>query len=340
MTMVAIRKVFAPLTLTISVTACSVGAGSHARLTRLSGALAGSPSASPASTLPKSEDLYLGLTPVNLAMYGQQLSSLRAVAESVAARFEIHSIQPADVGRTFVWDVAGGTYTSSTRSDAPAGAIRVLLYRIDQNTDWPRSPLTEIGTIDLYPRNQVIGGSAEAPRMRYVVSGVSPDRTIYADFTAVEGGPRCACARLAGWVSNGVTRVDFSGSYAVQEEGVRFTTTARVNTRPGEFRLDATLEESLIHSDARFAFQGDSVEARGVLIWDDAGTPDEAFTVFVNGQAFADANRSDTEVIGPQGRALTSIEQLATRQLYRLTYGLLLNLELPTYLTFNCGCGQ
>jgi len=328
--------------LTLAMTSgCSVGYGSHARSTALPAAVLGSEAAptSAATALPAPEDLYFQLVAINESVYGRQLLSFRAVVESLAPHLEIQGLSPADLGRTLVWDQEGSAYAPSIRSDAPAGAIRVVLYKIDSGTGRPALPLTEIGTIDMYPRNSRIGEPASAPAMRYVVSGVRADPTVYADFTAVHGEPDCACARVSGWVTDGITRVDFAAPYSVAEdEGVRFTATVHVVSQPGVLLLDATLEESLMHSDARFAFHGDSVEARGLLVFPDDEHPEGAFAVRVNGRSFSNSNADFTTVVGPHSRALTAVELMANRQLYALTYGLLLNVELPTYLTFNCGC--
>jgi hypothetical protein len=319
---------------------CSVGAGSHARSTALPAAVLGGGAAatSAATALPAPQDLYLQLAAINRPLWGWQLLSFRAVVESLAARLEIHHVARADLGRTLVWDQERSAYVASLRTDAPAGAVRVVLYTIDPALDRPAIPLAEIGVVDMYPQNTTIGGPVSVPTMHYVVSAAGPNPMVYADFSAVDGEPGCACATVAGWVTDVLTRVDFSARYSFDEDGVRFTATAHLASQPGVFQFDATMEESLLHSEARFAVQDDSLETRGMLLDDDDGTSGGTFTVRVNGRPFTDSNADLTTVIGPQGRSLTSIERLTVRQLYVLTYGLLLNVELPTYLTFNCGC--
>jgi len=147
--------------------------------------------------------------------------------------------------------------------------------------------------------------------------------------------------RVAGWVTDGTTRVDFSASYAFVAEGaVRFTATERVASQPDVQRLDATLQNSSMHSAARFMFHGDSLESRALLIRGDDGTIDGTFAVRLNGRPFLDADGDLTTITGPQNRPLTPDEDVAMRQLYALTHGLVQYVEMPAFLTFNCGCPQ
>jgi len=322
---------------------CSVGSGSHARISALreasSAPRAGTPPAAAALAAPA--QLGSQLRAVNRAIYSEQLVSFRYVVESLGERLEIHRVSAADVGRTLVWDLQESAYAPAARAEGPAEAIRVVLYAIDSTTGLPAAPLVEIGTIDMYPQNAMISGPQSKLTMRYVVSGRGADQTTYADFTGVDGGRECShCARVAGWLTDGTTRVEFAASYAVVAGAVRFTATERVASQPGVLRLDATLEDSSMHSAARFMFHGDSLESRALLIRGDDGTDDGTFAVRLNGRPFLDADRDLITIMGPQNRALTPDEDVATRQLYALTYGLVEYVEMPAFLTFNCGCAQ
>jgi len=323
---------------------CTVGYGSRARLSGLpeagSAHRAGTPPA--AAVLPAPAELASHLRAVNRAVYTDQLVSFRYVVESLAERLEIHRVSAADVGRTLVWDLKDSAYVAAARAEGPAEAIRVVLYAIDSTSGVPAAPLLEIGAIDMYPQNAVISGPDSKLTMRYVVSGRGADQTIYADFTGVDGGRDCShCVRVAGWVTDGTTRVDFSASYAFVAEGaVRFTATERVASQPDVLQLDATLQDSSIHSAARFTFRGDSLESRALLMWREDGTIDGTFAVRLNGRPFLDADRDLTTITGPQNRPVTPDEDMAMRQLYALTHGLVQDVEMPVFLTFNCGCAQ
>jgi hypothetical protein len=327
------------LMLLLTVGGCSAGYVLRTRMTGLSGATPASREVPSAAALPNPEDLDPQLGAINRAVYGPQLVSFRAVVESLAAVLEVHRLSPANLGQTLAWNQESYAYAPAIRSPAPAGAIRVILYEIDAATDRPAVPLVEIGAIDLYPRNRTIGGPASTTTMRYVVSGVGTDPPVYADFKVVKSDPHCACARITGWITDAVTHVDFSAPYSIAaDSGVRFTAIARVASSPLELHFAATLEESLIHSDVRFKFQGDSLMARGLIMDGDDSAVEGAFTVFVNGRSFSEGNGDNTTIVGPHLRALTAVEVMANRQLYALTYGLLMNIAIPAYLTFNCGC--
>jgi hypothetical protein len=319
--------------------ACSTSYGSRARLTGFPGAAPASHDTAFASALPAPGDLELQVGTINRALYVPQLLSFRSVVESLAPELEVHRVSAGVLGRTLVWDPEHAAYAPGIGSDAPAGAIRVTLYGIESATGRPAMPLVVIGAIDLYPRNTSVGNPNSRPNMRYVVSGVGADPPRYADFTVVQGDPECVCATAAGWVTDGVTRFDFSMPYAVDaERGAQFTATARAASQRFELHFDATLEESLLHSAVRFRFRGDSLEARGTLRDGDDSIPEGTFAVFVNGRAFSEGNGDLSATVGPQLRALTAVEVMAHRQLYALTYGLLINIAIPAYLTFNCGC--
>ena len=59
---------------------------------------------------------------------------------------------PGILGRTFVWDTEASDYQpDDTRSDAPSGGTRFVLYDADPDNRVLRLPLTEIGHVDVVP---------------------------------------------------------------------------------------------------------------------------------------------------------------------------------------------
>src|SRR5438477_137221 len=83
-----------------------------------------------------------------------------------------------------------------------------------------------------------------------------------AAFTAVTRyEPACLCATVAGWVTDGVTRLDFSAPYSIIFGGVA-TFTGEVTTSPQSLPLAHVgvlppLGDSTMSANARFAFLGD-----------------------------------------------------------------------------------
>lgn len=77
------------------------------------------------------------------------------------------------VGETLEWDPVHG-YVLSGRTGAPTYGVRFLLYRMDWQTGYPLSPLSQVGYLDLTDRD---GSGAEAVGVRGVATD-GPDRVI------------------------------------------------------------------------------------------------------------------------------------------------------------------
>jgi len=311
--------------LLVCATACSESAG---------------PPAQPALTDPAG--LAARLAPINHAANVPPLQSLGAVSVPLyLSNLDIFSIMITDFGHRHVWDSNSGLYVRSDSVDGPADAARVVLYAIDSRSDLPAIPLVEIGTVDLYPYN----APAQPSTMRYVVSGTGPNAVVYADFNVVPHYQvQCWCATVAGWVSDGVTRLDFSAPYQVFPfSGGLFP--ANVTVSPQSFHFLQVgglpgLGDSTVGATARFAFNGDSLESQGSLVFHTTGPATGSFTILINGRSFATGayQAGALSFTGADGRALTPAEQAALVELATLPLGLALNVEFPTLTTFYCGC--
>lgn len=77
------------------------------------------------------------------------------------------------MGETLEWDPVDG-YVLSGRTGAPTYGVRFLLYRMDWQTGYPLSPLSQVGYLDLTDRD---GSGAEAVGVRGVATD-GPDRVI------------------------------------------------------------------------------------------------------------------------------------------------------------------
>ena len=296
--------------------------------------------------LPDPAALATQVAAVNHAAQVAPLQSLGAVAVPLfLSNVEINSLTGLDLNQTRVWDPTQRLYVASNRTDAPANALRVVLYSIDSSSGLPAVPLVEVGALDLYPVNAIIGGPMAKDQMRYVVSGTGATPVVYADFTATTNyQPGCLCATVAGWVGDGVTRIDFSAPYSIVFGGGT-TFSGDLSVAPQSLHLLHTsvlppLGDSLASGDVRFAFLGDSLESQTFLSFHSVGPAMADFSILVNGRRFATGSYGSggETFTGPGGRALTGPELAALHELALLPLGLALNVEFPTLTTFYCGC--
>jgi len=288
------------------------------------------------------------------------LASFAALALPMfLAGVEVHSISPLDLGTTLTWDPTASAFTLSGRTDGPADGLRVILYAIDGATGYPALPLTEVGTVDLFARNDHLSGMPQDTiALRFRIRGAGAAPITYADFTAWSTYvPGCLCATVEGWVTDGTTRLDFVVPYQITSSGTTsyfggFSRPAAVfeATPPGfEFRNDVIIGEDRgdfldfayqVSVDAQFDFLGDSLGAVGSVVVDDSGRATTTLTLGVNGSEYA------TVVLGsvgqtfttPRGRAVTADEQHALLAMARALFAIGFNIEYPTLITFWCGC--
>jgi hypothetical protein len=300
----------------------------------------------PAPGLSDPAGLASRLAAINHAVTVPPLQSLGAVAVALyLSGVDVNNLSGLDLNHTWVWDPQRQRYATSSRTDAPANSLRLVLYTIDVSSGLPAVPLVEIGAVDFYPQNAAIGGPFASTQMRYVVSGTGASATVYADFTARSNyQPTCLCATVAGWINDGVTRVDFSAPYTVILHG-QTSFSATFTALPQNLQVLQSgslppLGDSLVGAGARFALLGDSLESQGRLSFHSAAPPTAAFSILVNGRAFATGSygAGGESFTGSGGRTLTVLEQTALHELAALPLGLALNVEFPTLTTFFCGC--
>lgn len=77
------------------------------------------------------------------------------------------------LGETLVWDRTQG-YVVSGRSGAPPNGVRILLYRMNGDTGYPITPLSQIGHLDLLEDDR---SNEEGVRVR-AIRTTGPDRVI------------------------------------------------------------------------------------------------------------------------------------------------------------------
>jgi hypothetical protein len=288
------------------------------------------------------------------------LASFAASAFSMfLAGVEVHSISPLDLGTTLTWDPAAGAFTLSDRTDGPSDGLRVILYAIDGATGLPALPLTEVGTVDLFARNDLLTGTPQDTiALRFLVRGTGASPVTYADFTAWSTYvPGCLCATVEGWVTDGTTRVDFTVPYQITSSGTlsyfggfsrpsavfdvtppgfRFYNDVIINEDRGDF-LDYAYQVTV---GARFGLLGDSLDAAGSVVVDDAGEATTTVTLGVNGNAYATValHGGEPTFTTPLNGPLTPDERNALLVVASALFAIGFNIEYPTLMIFWCGC--
>jgi hypothetical protein len=113
------------------------------------------------------------------------------------------AIPAAVAGKTFVYDLATGTYIPSDRELLATNIVRFILYTLDPVTLTPADPLVETGYVDLIDRS---AGTTQAAQV-IVVSGNTTylDYNITATSTASSGR-----VTVIGYVSDGTIRANLN----------------------------------------------------------------------------------------------------------------------------------
>jgi hypothetical protein len=152
-----------------------------------------------------------------LDVRGTGTSGMRAAAVSSARRLAAITPRPAKqglsasmmaiptavAGKTFVYDIATGTYIPSDRELLASNIVRFILYALDPVTLAPADPLVETGYVDLIDRSV---GTTQAAQV-IVVSGNTTylDYNITATSTASSGR-----VTVIGYVSDGSRRANLN----------------------------------------------------------------------------------------------------------------------------------
>lgn len=238
----------------------------------------------------------------------------------------------AIVGRTLVWSTVDDRYVvDETRSDAPAGGVRIVYYEMDRGTSRPVQPLVALGHIDLSDEDiageerlgvRVVdtSGAADFVPLDYYVgfSGFAEPSEGDATFTAV------------GILSDGTTTVDFdllqaflwsesgdSESVSVAYEYVADATVRLAMEAASAFGAPWEQVDLLVEIDG-----GGDIVAMDVAITAGGGVSGE---IRVNGTpaiAIGGADGAPT-FTRTDGRALTQEDRTALQQLWSLVVDLL-----------------
>jgi hypothetical protein len=189
------------------------------------------------------------------------------------------------------------------------------------------------------------------------VRGPGSAGEIKAEFTAQTVDWISLSAIVTGYVTNGVTRLDFSVPYHIQFQGPvyfggppgRPSSTFEAPSQNLRFVNDVTITEDRgnlwdfateLNAVARLAVSNDSLTVSARLTFPDDGPVHETLTLSVNGREFG--TRENTGSVesfrAPSGQALDLNAQSVLRVLTETLFSIGLNIEFPTLVLFYCGC--
>jgi hypothetical protein len=247
------------------------------------------------------------------------------------------------LGRTIIWDIIQGRLNVSTRTGAPANALRLILYEKDSTTGRPAYPFVEVGYADFYPFNEHNGGGPDSMSLRFIVTDTRTTPTVVADFIAHHHATTCQCASLDGWASDGKTRVDFSVPYTIDTLGPgHFPGDVNTTTPSMAFQHVAVLPGPNVSTatvGVQFYFSGDVITTTS-LLRARRGRLDGSSDMAINGEVFATVTRDSTGIKGhrPDGRPLSDLELRAAGAIYKVQADLAYFIEWPVFVVFFCGC--
>ena len=240
----------------------------------------------------------------------------------------LHHADPGAGGKTFVWDPDTSGYVVSADSGAPANGKRFMLYAISERSGLPSVPLVTTGYVDL--TDQSVGDSS-VRGVTLVGTPADSSPTTYASYTI--GGPGAGPATsLAGFVTDGTTRLDIRADFTTTADGIGVSTTIDV---PGQ---DLHVSESVtvsggsaggdtarINTDLTLVSGGETVRARGDVTVDTTthiGSGD--MTVSVNDCAFATITLGGPDLVftAAPGVALSTGDETTLRALFGTSFEL------------------
>jgi len=199
---------------------------------------------------------------------------------------------PTVLGKTFVWDTTAKGYVASSDPGAPANGARFVVYVTGPPLllpVQPTLPLTPIGYVDLTDRS--VGGNAVMGITLVDTEGAAP--ATYADYTL--GGPRpsgvSSTVALAGFLSDGLTRLDLASALSSTFGALTTHTTADIAAQDAHLVEDVSLAGTATFDltfDVSLTSGGETVRAKGTFVVDTlAQTAGGSFAVTVNGRPFA-----------------------------------------------------
>src|SRR3989475_1079633 len=266
--------------------------------------------------------------------YARSAQRARALASVLLAKSVAASIFPPSVlGTTYVWDPSSSSYVASTLTGAPSNGIRFIIYTLSGYL--PAVPLNQIGYVDLTDQST---SSATVLGVRLVGTTGTPSVT-YADYT-ISGtfSETSISGALAGYVTDGTTRIDFSTTYSATATDFSYQSTIDVASAGVHiiYSITGTVVSSTtetISIDYRVTIGNETVEAKGtftVTVSGSTATITGSLLVTLNGQSFAKIEYSpsgDVVITNPSGQPLTTAEEAAVAELFQVAGDLLVALN-------------
>jgi hypothetical protein len=211
-------------------------------------------------------------------------------------------IPPTMLGKTFVWDTSAHGYVASSDPGAPANGARFVIYAVGGPLlVQPSLPLTPLGYVDLTDRST----ASSAVEGITLVGTEGAAAVTYADYTL--GGPAGTVAStltLAGFVTDGLTRLDLSSELASTLSALTTHTTADVAAQDVHLVETASLAGTTtaeLNLDLSLASGGETLRATGRFVGDTVvATAGGEFAITVNGRPFA------TVTLGLHGYSYTA----------------------------------
>jgi len=235
-------------------------------------------------------------------------------------------------GKTFLWDTISNRYVVSTAAGAPANGVRFRLYAIQPFTTVPTRPLSMIGYVDLTdqssPSAAVLGVA--------IVGTTGPTPATYASYSISRPVGQSAGVSLAGFVSDGVTRLDLTSALTATLTALTAQTTVDVAAQGVHISETASVSGTAsvaVTTDFSLTSGGETVRSNGTVTADTATrTVGGNIAVTVNGQAFATITVGPTgpSYAGASGVQLTAADQTALRSLFTASINLFLTVFLLT----------
>ena len=261
----------------------------------------------------------------------------RALANALLANPIAASIfPPTALGTTYVWDPTAYGYVASSLTGAPSNGIRFIIYTLSGY--FPAVPLAPIGYVDLTDRSTL---SATILGIT-VVATTGAASVTYADYTI--GGSFSTTSgslALAGYVSDGTTRVDFSTAYGYTATTFSYEATIDIASAGVHIAYsDASTQDSptTITSDGTFTITigAETLEWTGhyTVLLESPYTITGTGAVTLNGQLLIswEFGPSGTTVTG--GQQLTPAEADVITQVSLAAADLLVNLDELIYPAF------
>jgi hypothetical protein len=154
--------------------------------------------------------------------YVKSVLHARALANALLSNPITTSIFPT-AGTTYVWDPNSLGYVASSLTGAPSNGIRFIIYTL--SGAYPAVPLNANGYVDFTDRS-----TATATILGITLVATSGTSAVtYADYTVTGSFSTTSFSlALAGYVSDGTTRVDFTITYGGTDTVFSFVTTMDV----------------------------------------------------------------------------------------------------------------